>query len=39
MPLQVDEAGGAMLRRYVEELGVRVHLGTATTAMSVKRAL
>jgi nitrite reductase (NADH) large subunit len=34
MPLQVDEAGGAMLRRYVEELGVTVHLGTATTAIA-----
>ncbi|HEY0697266.1 MAG TPA: nitrite reductase large subunit NirB [Micromonospora sp.] len=33
MPVQVDEAGGAMLRRYVEDLGVRVHLGTATTAV------
>jgi nitrite reductase (NADH) large subunit len=33
MPLQVDEAGGAMLRRYIEELGVTVHLGTATTAV------
>jgi nitrite reductase (NADH) large subunit len=33
MPMQVDEAGGAMLRRYVEELGVTVHLGTATTAV------
>ncbi|MGW4467332.1 nitrite reductase large subunit NirB [Micromonospora sp. NPDC004704] len=33
MPVQVDEAGGAMLRRYVEDLGVVLHLGTATTAM------
>ncbi|MEH1012189.1 nitrite reductase large subunit NirB [Micromonospora sp. CPCC 206060] len=33
MPVQVDEAGGAMLRRYVEELGVRTHLGVATTAL------
>lgn len=33
MPVQVDEAGGAMLRRYVEELGVVPHLGTATTAI------
>lgn len=33
MPLQVDEAGGAMLRRYVEDLGVNVHLGAATTAI------
>lgn len=33
MPLQVDEAGGAMLRRYVEELGVNLHLGVATSAV------
>ncbi|NYF55268.1 nitrite reductase large subunit NirB [Micromonospora purpureochromogenes] len=33
MPVQVDEAGGAMLRRYVEELGVATHLGVATTAL------
>ncbi|HEU4425932.1 MAG TPA: nitrite reductase large subunit NirB [Pilimelia sp.] len=33
MPLQVDEAGGAMLRRYVEDLGVKVHLAVATTAI------
>ena len=33
MPLQIDDAGGAMLRRYVEDLGVKVHLGTATTAI------
>ncbi|WP_431903831.1 nitrite reductase large subunit NirB [Micromonospora carbonacea] len=33
MPVQVDEAGGAMLRRYVEELGVTTHLGVATTAL------
>ncbi|GAA4437051.1 nitrite reductase large subunit NirB [Phytohabitans houttuyneae] len=33
MPVQVDEAGGSMLRRYVEEIGVKVHTGTATTAI------
>jgi nitrite reductase (NADH) large subunit len=33
MPVQVDEAGGAVLRKYVEDLGVRVHLGAATTAI------
>jgi nitrite reductase (NADH) large subunit len=33
MPVQVDEAGGAMLRRYVEELDVVPHLGVATTAI------
>ncbi|MEV4759831.1 nitrite reductase large subunit NirB [Micromonospora sp. NPDC049559] len=33
MPVQIDEAGGAMLRRYVEELGVTAHLGVATSAI------
>lgn len=33
MPVQVDDAGGAMLRRYVEELGVTPYLGVATTAL------
>ncbi|MDG4793973.1 nitrite reductase large subunit NirB [Micromonospora sp. WMMD1082] len=33
MPAQVDTAGGAMLRRYVEELDVACHLGVATTAL------
>ncbi|MCZ7427273.1 nitrite reductase large subunit NirB [Micromonospora sp. WMMA1949] len=33
MPVQVDEAGGAMLRRYVEELGVTPYLGVATAAL------
>ncbi|SCL13256.1 assimilatory nitrite reductase (NAD(P)H) large subunit precursor [Micromonospora rhizosphaerae] len=33
MPVQVDEAGGAMLRRHVEELGVTTHLGAATTTI------
>jgi nitrite reductase (NADH) large subunit len=27
MPLQVDDAGGAMLRRHVEDLGLTVHTG------------
>ena len=27
MPLQVDEAGGAMLRRHIEDLGLSVHTG------------
>ena len=30
MPVQVDEGGGAVLRRHVEALGVQVHLGAAT---------
>jgi nitrite reductase (NADH) large subunit len=37
MPLQVDEAGGAMLRRYVEDLGVQVHVGVATAAVKGDR--
>ena len=36
MPVQVDEAGGAMLRRYVEELGVTPHLGVSTTAIRTR---
>ncbi|MGZ4729626.1 MAG: nitrite reductase large subunit NirB [Acidimicrobiales bacterium] len=31
MPVQVDEGGGRALRRQIEALGVRVHLGHATT--------
>ncbi len=31
MALQVDEGGGAMLRRKIEALGVRVHTGKATS--------
>ena len=30
MPMQVDEGGGALLRRLVETLGVRVHTGVST---------
>jgi nitrite reductase (NADH) large subunit len=30
MPLQVDDAGGAVLRRRIEELGVQVHVGAVT---------
>ncbi|GAA1982566.1 nitrite reductase large subunit NirB [Kitasatospora viridis] len=30
MALQVDEGGGAVLRRKIEELGVRVHTGAGT---------
>ncbi|MBX3314031.1 MAG: nitrite reductase large subunit NirB [Actinobacteria bacterium] len=33
MPVQLDEAGGAALRRHVEDLGVHVHTGRATTAI------
>ncbi|MFZ5465648.1 MAG: nitrite reductase large subunit NirB [Pseudomonadota bacterium] len=30
MPVQLDEGGGAMLRRKIEDLGVRVHTGKNT---------
>ena len=30
MPLQVDDAGGSVLKNRIEELGVRVHLSTST---------
>ncbi len=36
MPIQVDDAGGAMLRRHVEELGLTVHVGAATTAIRAR---
>src|SRR5579872_2463569 len=34
MALQVDEGGGAMLRRKIEALGVRVHTGKATSLIA-----
>jgi nitrite reductase (NADH) large subunit len=37
MPLQVDEGGGALLRRFIEDLGVRVHCGNATQAIEADR--
>jgi nitrite reductase (NADH) large subunit len=33
MAVQVDEAGGALLRELVEALGVQVHTGKSTTAI------
>jgi nitrite reductase (NADH) large subunit len=30
MPLQVDEGGGAVLRRHIEKLGVEIHAGSRT---------
>jgi len=30
MPLQVDDAGGALLRASIQELGVQVHVGMST---------
>jgi nitrite reductase (NADH) large subunit len=34
MPLQVDEGGGALLRRLIENLDVTVHPGTSATAIT-----
>ncbi|HEV2270124.1 MAG TPA: nitrite reductase large subunit NirB [Steroidobacteraceae bacterium] len=34
MALQVDDGGGAMLRRKIEALGVRVHTGKSTSAIA-----
>ncbi|MFO7179722.1 MAG: nitrite reductase large subunit NirB [Pseudomonadota bacterium] len=34
MPLQVDDAGGAVLRDRIEALGVQVHLGKQTTSIT-----
>jgi nitrite reductase (NADH) large subunit len=33
MPVQVDDAGGAMLGRHIESLGLTVHAGAATEAV------
>jgi nitrite reductase (NADH) large subunit len=33
MPVQVDDGGGATLRRHVEGLGVKVHTGCRTTGV------
>ena len=37
MPLQVDEGGGAMLKRHIEALGVTVHTGRAAPADGRRR--
>ncbi|MDT7741548.1 MAG: nitrite reductase large subunit [Actinomycetota bacterium] len=34
MPVQVDEAGGALLYRLVSDLGLRVHTGVSTSAIA-----
>jgi nitrite reductase (NADH) large subunit len=34
MPVQVDDAGGALLCRLVSELGLRVHTGVSTSAIA-----
>ncbi len=33
MPIQIDEGGGAVLRRHIEGLGVAVHTGAASKAL------
>nr|WP_308204566.1 nitrite reductase large subunit NirB [Frankia sp. R82] len=39
MPLQVDDGGGALLRRLVEQLGVTLHLGTFAAAITAAEPL
>ncbi|HET9516503.1 MAG TPA: nitrite reductase large subunit NirB, partial [Actinoplanes sp.] len=34
MPMQVDLAGGSMLQRSIEDLGITVHCGTGVTAIT-----
>ncbi|MGF1430074.1 nitrite reductase large subunit NirB [Kitasatospora sp. LaBMicrA B282] len=38
MALQVDDGGGALLRRKIEELGVRVHTGAGTQRIETDAA-
>ena len=38
MPLQVDEGGGAVLANLVTQLGLSVHTGVSTTAITQDRA-
>ena len=37
MPMQVDEAGGAMLRRHIEDLGLTVHTGRSAARTNRQR--
>ena len=39
MPVQLDEAGGATLVRHIEKLGVSVHTGVATDAITGEGAV
>lgn len=39
MPVQLDEAGGAVLVRHIEKLGVTVHTGVATEAVTGEGAV
>jgi nitrite reductase (NADH) large subunit len=34
MPMQVDQAGGAILRRHIEAMGIDVHCATGVTAIA-----
>ena len=34
MPMQVDQAGGSMLQRRIEDLGIDVHCGTGVTSIA-----
>ena len=34
MPMQVDDAGGAMLRRHIEDLGLTVHTGRCASRIT-----
>ncbi|HEY7485090.1 MAG TPA: nitrite reductase large subunit NirB [Streptosporangiaceae bacterium] len=36
MPRQLDEGGGAMLRRHIEELGLTVHAGTPVAGLAAR---
>ncbi|MCF3960180.1 nitrite reductase large subunit NirB [Streptomyces fuscigenes] len=36
MAIQVDDGGGALLRRKIEDLGVRVHTGSGTRAVETR---
>ncbi len=38
MPLQVDEAGGSMLRRHIEDLGLTIHTGRLLGRVESRRA-
>ncbi len=38
MPVQVDDGGGSVLRRRIEDLGVAVHTGMATTEILADEA-
>jgi nitrite reductase (NADH) large subunit len=39
MPMQVDEAGGAMLRRHIEDLGLTVHTGRSASRITERQVV